>query len=65
VEEGVCEFPEFYYKGRLITEYLINIGHLSYDQVLKDKRSETEIYAEMIEWASKWKIGNATKTQRR
>ena len=52
VEEGGCEFPEFYYKGRLMTEYLINIRKLTYDQVLKDKRSEEEIYAEMIAWAN-------------
>ena len=53
VEEGGCEFPEFYYKGRLMTEYLINIRKLTYDQVLKDQRSEEEIYAEMISWANK------------
>ena len=53
VEEGDCEFPEFYYKGRLMIEYLINVKQLTYDQVLKDKRSEKDIYAEMIEWANK------------
>jgi len=53
VEEGGCEFPEVYYKGRLMTEYLINVKQLTYDQVLKDKRSENEIYDEMIEWANK------------
>jgi len=53
VEEGDCEFPEFYYKGRLMTEYLINVRRLTYDQVLKDKRSENEIYDEMIAWAKK------------
>lgn len=51
MEEGGCEGPEFYYKGRLMIEYLINIRQLTYDQVLKDKRSEGEIYAEMIAWA--------------
>jgi hypothetical protein len=53
VEEGSCEFPEFYYKGRLMTEYLINIRKLTYDQVLKDRRSEEDIYEEMIGWANK------------
>jgi len=53
VEEGECEFPEFYYKRRLMTEYLINVRKLTYDQVLEDKRSEEEIYAEMIRWTSK------------
>jgi hypothetical protein len=53
VEEGGCEFPEFYYKGRLMTEYLINVRKLTYDQVLKDNRSEEEIYAEMIEWVNR------------
>jgi hypothetical protein len=52
-EVGDCEFPEFYYKGRLMTEYLINIRQRTYDEILKDKRSEEEIYAEMIEWANR------------
>jgi hypothetical protein len=53
VEEGSCEFPEVYYKGRLMTEYLVNVRKLTYDQVLKDRRSEEEIYGEMIGWANK------------
>ena len=53
VEEGGCEFPEFYYKGRLMTEYLINVKQLTYAQILKDKRSEEEVYEEMIGWANK------------
>jgi hypothetical protein len=52
LEKGGCEAPEYYYKGRLLTEYLINIKHLTYDQVLEDKRSEKEIYNEMIAWAN-------------
>lgn len=51
VEDGGCEVPEFYYKGRLMTEYLIKVKGLTYDQVLKDKRSEEKIYTEMIKWA--------------
>jgi len=53
LEEGGCEAPELYYKGRLMIEYLIKVRALTYDQVLKDKHSEGEIYAEMIEWANK------------
>ena len=52
-EEGGCEAPEYYHKGMLMTEYLINVRHLTYDQLLKDTRSEEEIYSEMIEWAIK------------
>jgi hypothetical protein len=48
--EGGCEAPEYYYKGRLMMAYLINVRHLTYDQILKDKRSDEEIYAEMMEW---------------
>jgi len=53
VEEGGCEAPEYYYKGRLMTEYLMNIRKFSYDHVLKDNHSEEEIYAEMLEWANR------------
>ena len=52
IEEGGCEVPEFYYKGRLMTEYLINVRGLTYDHILKDHRSEEKIYDEMIEWAT-------------
>ncbi len=53
VEEGGCETPDYYYKGRLMTEYLISVRQLTYDQILKDKRSEEEIYEEMVGWANK------------
>jgi hypothetical protein len=49
-EEGGCEVPDYYYKGRLMMQYLIDIRHLSYDQVLKDTTSENTIYQEMIKW---------------
>ena len=52
IENGDCDLPEVYYKSRLMTEYLINVRHLSYDQILKDIHSEEEIYAEMIAWAN-------------
>ncbi len=49
-EEGGCEVPNYYYKGRLMMEYLIDIKHLSYDQILKDTVSENTVYQEMIKW---------------
>lgn len=51
-EEGGCEFPDYYYKGKLMMEYLIDIKHLSYDQILKDTVSENTIYQEMIKWSN-------------
>ena len=49
-EEGGCEAPAYYYKGRLMIEYLMDIKHMSYDQILKDSVSETTIFKEMIKW---------------
>jgi hypothetical protein len=49
-EEGGCEFPDYYYKGRLMMEYLMDNKHLSYDQILKDSVSENTIFKEMIKW---------------
>jgi len=49
-EEGGCEVPDYYYKGKLMIKYLIDIRHLSYDQILKDTISESTIFREMIEW---------------
>jgi hypothetical protein len=49
-EEGGCEVPDYYYKGRLMMEYLIDIRHVSYNQILKDTTSENTIYQEMIKW---------------
>ena len=50
VQEGGCEFPNYYYKGRLMIEYLIDIKHLRYDQILKDTTSENNIFKEMLNW---------------
>ena len=50
VEEGGCEYPNYYYKGRLMIEYLMDIKHMSYDQILKDSVSESAIFKEMIKW---------------
>jgi len=49
-ENSGCEVPNYYYKGRLMIEYLMDIKHLSYDQILKDTLSESAIYQEMIKW---------------
>jgi hypothetical protein len=51
LKEGGCEAPDYYYKGKLMMEYLIDIRHLSYDQVLRDTTSENSIYQEMIRWS--------------
>jgi hypothetical protein len=50
VEEGGCEVPDYYYKGKLMMEYLMDIRHLSYDQILKGSVSESTVYQEMIKW---------------
>jgi hypothetical protein len=47
---GGCEVPGYYYKGKLMMEYLIDIKHLSYDKILKDTSSENTVYQEMIKW---------------
>ena len=50
LEQSGCEAPNYYYKGRLMMEYLMDIKNLSYDQILKDSVSEATIFEEMIEW---------------
>lgn len=55
-EDGGCEVPDYYYRGRLMMEYLIDIKHLSYDQVLNDTTSENSVYQEMINWKNSTKI---------
>jgi hypothetical protein len=49
-QEGGCEVPNYYYKGKLMMEYLMDIKHFSYDQILKDTTSENTVYGEMIRW---------------
>lgn len=49
VDSG-CEVPNYYYKGLLMVEYLIDIKHLSYDKILNDTVSENTVYQEMINW---------------
>lgn len=50
IEEGGCKAPKYYYKSRLMTEYLMDIKHLTYDKILTDTIPENRIYAEMITW---------------
>ena len=50
IEEGGCKAPKYYYKSRLMMEYLIDIKRFSYDKVLADTISEDRIYTEMMNW---------------
>lgn len=50
VDGDGCEVPNYYYKGFLMIEYLIDIKHLSYDKILNDTVSENTVYQEMIKW---------------
>lgn len=50
IEESGCKAPKYYYKSRLMTEYLMDIKHFSYDKILSDTISEHSIYEEMINW---------------
>ncbi len=43
--------PVVYYKGRLMTAYLMEIEGLTFDEILSDSRSEEEIFAELCNWA--------------
>jgi hypothetical protein len=49
-DEGGCEVPNYYYKGMLMIEYLIDFKHLPYDKILNDSVSENAVYQEMIKW---------------
>ena len=49
-EDSGCEVPDYYYKGKLMIEYLMDIKHETYDQILKDTTSENNIYQQMIKW---------------
>ena len=42
--------PHVYYKGRIMVEYLINEKGMTYDEILKDKRSADKIFAEIEKW---------------
>lgn len=49
-EEKGCEAPHYYFKGRLMTEYLMNVRRWTYDRILKDTASEDAVFSEMIKW---------------
>lgn len=49
-EEGGCEVPDYYYRGMLMIQYLMNIRHFSYNKILNDTASENAVYQEMIKW---------------
>lgn len=42
--------PAYYYKGRLMTEYLIEVQGFSYYKIVHDPRSEEEVFSEMLNW---------------
>lgn len=42
--------PAYYLKGRLMIEYLMDVRSMTYDSILKDTRSEDEIFNEMLHW---------------
>lgn len=42
--------PTYYFKGRIMVEYLMNIKGMTYDAILNDQRTEEEIFNEMVEW---------------
>jgi|SRR5450432_639895 hypothetical protein len=57
-EEGGCEVPNYYYKGRLMIEYLMDVRHFSYTKILNDTVSENTVYREMIKWKDGTKKSN-------
>ena len=47
--------PSIYYKGRLMVEYLIDVKGLTYSEVLKDTRTEEQVFQEMVNSTSNLK----------
>jgi hypothetical protein len=41
--------PFYYYKGGIMVEYLIDVKGMTYDEILKDDRSEDSIYQEVLQ----------------
>jgi len=54
-EDGIVEvseehfMPAVYYKGRLMIEYLMDIKGMTYTEILKDKRTEDQVFQEMLD----------------
>jgi hypothetical protein len=42
--------PTYYFKGRIMVEYLMNIKGMTYDAILNDQRTQEEIFSEMVQW---------------
>jgi len=43
--------PFYYYKGRVMIEYLMDIKGMTYDEILKDDTSEESVYQEVLQWS--------------
>jgi uncharacterized protein YutE (UPF0331/DUF86 family) len=54
-KDGIVEvseehfMPAVYYKGRLMIEYLMDIKGMTYNEILKDNRTEDHIFQEMLD----------------
>ena len=42
--------PTYYFKGRIMVEYLMDQKGMSYDEILKDQRAEEAVFKEMVDW---------------
>jgi hypothetical protein len=42
--------PGYYYRGRLMVEYLMDVKGLTYDEILTDTQTEENVFKEMLEW---------------
>jgi hypothetical protein len=48
--------PAYYYKGRIMIEYLIDIEGMTYDEILNDSRTEDEVFKQVLDWTMAEKI---------
>ena len=44
--------PFYYYKGRVMVEYLMGVKGMTYDEILKDDASEEIVYQEVLRWST-------------
>lgn len=44
--------PFYYYKGRVMIEYLMDVKGMTYDEILKDDTTEELVYQEVLQWAN-------------
>jgi hypothetical protein len=53
-KDGIVEvseehfMPSVYYKGRLMVEYLMDVKRMTYAEILRDTRTEDEVFQEMV-----------------